>query len=490
MSSQNLSLASIGALALLSLSLPSTALSQGAFIKNFQPLDDEIRGYCLDVRRSGPNVELDARLGAHACKYGMDNVDQQFEWRAPDQLYLPEYDRCLTAARVDAGAELFVRSCVDTEQQSWVVSSDGRIIPTSRPDLCVTLSADRHAASTPSWISPVFHARAITLETCAEATLARQQFRFSPVTDQPMAIARRTGDTMPAELGVAIRRVSAQGVAAAETVPLYADQPRVYALEEIEVARNLSYGPHERHLLDVHTDNHRRSDVPMPVVMYFHGGGFVRGNKDGNRNVADYFASLGLVGVNATYRLAPEAKFPDGANDIGAAVAWVKDNIAEYGGDPNQVFVIGKSAAAAHAASYAFRPDVLEPGTPAAAGVIMISGGYGADPEDAPENRIAYYGDDFSRWPEFSTVGNIERTDIPVMFTISEFDNPGTQESLVAIMSELSAKQGGMPRVVQLIGHNHFSPNPSIGTQDTQLSAAILQFIRATVAGRKQMTAR
>ena len=206
--------------------------------------------------------------------------------------------------------------------------------------------------------------------------------------------------------------------------------------------------------------------------------------------MADYFASLGLVGVNATYRLAPEANFPDGANDIGAAVAWVKDNIAGYGGDPDQIFVIGKSAAASHAATYAFRPDVVEPGTPAAAGVIMISGGYGADPENPSENRIAYFGDDLSRWPEISTIGNIERTDIPVMFTISEFDNPGTEESLVAIMSELSAKQGGMPRVVQLIGHNHYSPNPSIGTQDTQLSATILQFIRATVADRKQMAAR
>ena len=57
-------------------------------------------------------------------------------------------------------------------------------------------------------------------------------------------------------------------------------------------------------------------------------------------------------------------------------------------------------------------------------------------------------------------------------------------------MSELSAKQGGMPRVVQLIGHNHYSPNIGIGTQDTQLSATILQFIRATVAGGKQMAAR
>ena len=490
MSSQNFSFVFIGALALISLSLPSTALSQGAFLKNLQPLDDEIRGYCLDVRRAPPNVDLEGRLGTHACKYGLENVDQQFEWRDPDQLYLPEYDRCLTAAGFDAGSELFARSCADTEEQSWVVNADGRITPTSRPDLCMTLSAEQRVAGTPSWISPVFHARDITLETCAEAAHARQQFRFSPVTDQPLAIARQTGDTMPAELGAAIRRVSEQGVAAAETAPLYADQPRVYALEEIEVAGNLSYGPHERNLLDVHTGNRRRSDGPMPVVMYFHGGGFVRGNKDGNRNVADYFASLGLVGVNATYRLVPQAKFPDGANDVGAAVAWVKDNIAEYGGDPNLIFVIGKSAAASHAATYAFRPDVLEPGTPAAAGVILVSGGYGADPADASENRIAYFGEDLSRWPEISTIGNIERTDIPVMFTISEFDNPGTQESLMAIMNEVSAKQGGMPRVVQLIGHNHYSPNLSIGTQDTQLSATILQFIRATVADHKQMAAR
>lgn len=105
MSSQNLSVAFIGALALISLSLPSTALSQGAFLRNLQPLDNEIRGYCLDVRRAPPNVDLEGRLGTHACKYGLENVDQQFEWRAPDQIYLPEYDRCLTAAGFDVGAD-------------------------------------------------------------------------------------------------------------------------------------------------------------------------------------------------------------------------------------------------------------------------------------------------------------------------------------------------------------------------------------------------
>ncbi len=47
-----------------------------------------------------------------------------------------------------------------------------------------------------------------------------------------------------------------------------------------------------------------------------------------------------------------------------------------------------------------------------------------------------------------------------------------------------------MPRVVQLIGHDHYSPNPSIGTQDTQLSAEILQLIRSTAGAYQSMSAR
>ena len=301
--------------------------------------------------------------------------------------------------------------------------------------------------------------------------------------------AKRTGDSMPAALAAAIRRVAEQGGAAAETSALYADQPRTYGLDEIEVAGNIAYGPHERNLLDVHIDTRRNDDGPKPVVMYFHGGGFVRGDKDGNRNVADYFASLGLVGVNATYRLIPDAKWPDGANDVGHAVAWVRDNIADYGGDPDRIFVIGKSAAASHAATYAFRPDVLEPGIPAAAGVILISGGYGADADSPSENRLAYFGEDLSRWPHISTIGNVERTDIPIMITISEFDNPGTEQSMVDLVAEVTAKSGSMPRVVQLIAHNHYSPNISIGTQDTQVSAAILQFVRSIALGAPEAAA-
>jgi hypothetical protein len=276
--------------------------------------------------------------------------------------------------------------------------------------------------------------------------------------------AKQVGDEMPTKLSSAIKRVTEQGIHSSATRPLYNDQSKAYDLEQIDVARNLSYGAHERHVLDVHTHKSRSLDTLMPVIVYFHGGGFVRGDKDGNRNVSDYFASLGLVGVNATYRLAPEAKWPDGANDMGAAVAWIK--------------------------TYVFRPDVLNTGIPAAAGVIMVSGTYGADTANPGENRIAYFGGDLSRWPEISTIGNVSRVDIPVMMTISEFDNEASQASMAALVGEYTEKSGQLPRVVQLMGHNHYSPNPSIGTQDTQLSAAILQFVHSVVGNQALLTAR
>ena len=479
----------VPALVALGVSLPMAASSEGAFLRNLHALDDESRGYCLDIVGAGENINREAPLGTRTCKYERNYVDQLFEWVAPDKLHASEYDLCVAADAIDEGGQLFVQECSDAAEQSWSLTPNGLLSPASRPDLCVTLNAERGLANSPVWLAMVYHGRTVSLAPCEDSAQALQQLRWALTDEQKRRDADQVGDRMPADLAAAIRRVTEQDVAAAETSGLYADQKRTYDLDEIEVVSNIAYGPHERNLLDVHTDTRRNDDDPKPVVMYFHGGGFVRGNKDGNRNVADYFASLGLVGVNATYRLVPDAKWPDGANDVGNAVAWVKNNITEYGGDPDKIFVIGKSAAASHAATYAFRPDVLEPGIPVAAGVILISGGYGADTDRASDARLAYFGEDLSRWPHVSTIGNVERTDIPIMVTISEFDNPGTEQSMVDLVSEVTAKSGSMPRVVQLIGHNHYSPNISIGTQDTQVSAAILQFVRSIAHGPPEAAA-
>jgi len=480
----------LGFALIVGLGLPATGLADSAFLKTAHTLNGEFRDYCLDVFGHTPNINIDAPLRLHSCKYGENSDDQQFGWVGNGQISAPVFDLCVVAETLAPGGELYIEECADITAQSWTIGPQGEISPASRPDLCLTIGSEYHLAGAPPWISPGYYARETDLQLCSDSERIHKEFRWGLLDGQQRTDADTLGREMPMELAAQIREIVSRGAGAQETSALYADQPRVYEPGEVEVAENLAYGPHEQHRLDVHTDNHRYGDTPMPVVMYFHGGGFVRGSRAGSRNVADYFASLGLVGVNATYRLAPEAKWPAGAEDVGAAVAWVKENIRDYGGDPNQIFVIGKSAAAAHVATYAFRPEILAADAPAAAGVVLISGTYNADSATAADGRIAYFGEDFSVWPRISTLGNIERVDIPVLISISDFDSATTKASFVDLVRELTVEHNQMPRVVQLIGHDHFSSNPSIGTQDTQLSAEILQLIRSTAGAYQPMSAR
>jgi triacylglycerol lipase len=203
--------------------------------------------------------------------------------------------------------------------------------------------------------------------------------------------------------------------------------------------------------------------------MYFHGGGYVRGSKENSRNVGEYFASIGLVGVSATYRLAPEIQWPEGANDVGAAVQWVKDNISEYGGDPDRIVVIGKSAGGGHVATYALRPEVLNQDFARAAGVILLSSNLGSGAADYFEV------DDGS--DSKAVLGNVSKVDMDIMLTTAEFDSYEMVANSLALANELASKHDYLARVRQLPGHNHYSPNISIGTSDRLLSDEILDFV-------------
>src|SRR5688572_6643675 len=88
---------------------------------------------------------------------------------------------------------------------------------------------------------------------------------------------------------------------------LYLPRLRKIDRSGIRVEKDAAYGPDPRHRLDIHSAGPR---APAPVVLFFHGGGYTRGHKNEEGellygNVADFFARHGLVGINATYRLAP-----------------------------------------------------------------------------------------------------------------------------------------------------------------------------------------
>jgi acetyl esterase/lipase len=110
--------------------------------------------------------------------------------------------------------------------------------------------------------------------------------------------------------------------------------------------KNIDYwgDGHRRHRLDIYRS---RLTPPngAPVMVYIHGGAWVIGEKREQGKPMMYeLVAQGWVCVAINYRLSPKATWPDHMVDAKRAVAWVKEHIAEYGGDPSFVAVSGGSA--------------------------------------------------------------------------------------------------------------------------------------------------
>ncbi len=84
---------------------------------------------------------------------------------------------------------------------------------------------------------------------------------------------------------------------------------------------------------------------PLPILVYFHGGGWVIGSIASHDGVCRALANrVGAIVVSVDYRLAPEHRFPAAAEDCYAATRWVAEHAAELGGDATRIAVGGDSA--------------------------------------------------------------------------------------------------------------------------------------------------
>jgi triacylglycerol lipase len=451
---------------------PLFALADGGYIRSAVPMD-EPRGYCLDVAGFGVNARPDEPLRVHTCKYGEDNIDQLFRWVdfESGHVEMPAYERCLAAESLQAGARIFAKECSDSELQSWTFVPNGNLVLRAKSDLCLTMGDERFDAGSEVLVFPGYQYRSSTMQPCRERGDELQDFRWGRDDEHVRGMANALRHGMPVEVREQVRRLHAERADGllGKTIALYQNVERTYRPSEVETKSDIAYGEHDRHKLDVHVDTRRRGSALQPVIMYFHGGAYVRGSKESSRNVGEYFASIGLVGVSATYRLAPEIKWPEGANDVGAAVQWLKDNISEYGGDPERIYVIGKSAGGGHVATYALRPDVLNQEYARAAGVILVSSSLDTGTAD-------YFGTDDGSDSK-AVLGNISGVDMDVMLTTAEFDEYQLVANALALANELASKHDYLARVRQMPGHNHFTPNISIGTSDRLLSNEILDFV-------------
>jgi acetyl esterase/lipase len=97
----------------------------------------------------------------------------------------------------------------------------------------------------------------------------------------------------------------------------------------------------------------------LPVVIFYYGGGWVKGSRGAYAFAARAYAAHGFVVVVPDYRKVPTVRFPAFLQDAADAVRWTNDHVAEHGGDPNRIAVAGHSAGAYAAAMLALDPRWL-----------------------------------------------------------------------------------------------------------------------------------
>lgn len=270
---------------------------------------------------------------------------------------------------------------------------------------------------------------------------------------------------------------NALGPAVVEAVrPLYDAEQQALATRVPVLAADCAYGPHPRNRLDLYRTAPAGG---LPVVLFVHGGGFRLGDKGGvqdwqNAAVARTMAEAGFLGAAMNYRLLPEARWPDGGEDVVAAVEWLRANAAAHGGDPARIFVIGTSAGAVHiATALRLRPDLP------VAGVVLLSGLYGYTPLDGRDEP--YYGpnaDYADRMPRTAVAG----CRIPMLVACAEHDPVRFQAEFLGLMHERLDLHGAMPKAAIVAGHNHYSLAMHIGTTDRGLADRIIAFVDETGA--------
>jgi acetyl esterase/lipase len=185
----------------------------------------------------------------------------------------------------------------------------------------------------------------------------------------------------------------------------------------IRATRNLDYwgDGQRRHRLDVYRS---RLAPPgrAPVMVYVHGGGWVIGDKrEQGKPMMFELVARGWVCVAINYRLSPKATWPDHIVDVKRALAWVKEHVGEYGGDPEFVAISGGSAGG-HLCALA----ALTAGDP-----VFQPGFEGAD--TSVQAAVPFYGVmDLTSDPEGSAVfgpGLVEMLEKTVM-KVKEADHP------------------------------------------------------------------
>ena len=156
-------------------------------------------------------------------------------------------------------------------------------------------------------------------------------------------------------------------------------------------ARAVPFGDHPRQRLDLYLPR-RPGARPLPILLFFYGGSWATGTREGYGFAGRALASCGFAVAVPDYRLVPEFRFPAFLEDGAAAARAVCALAPAYGADPGRIVLAGHSAGAWIAAMLALDRTWLGTGHAAICGLAGLAGPYDFLPLDSAATRRAFGG--------------------------------------------------------------------------------------------------
>jgi arylformamidase len=260
------------------------------------------------------------------------------------------------------------------------------------------------------------------------------------------------------------------------------------------VKRNLPYADpaHERQVLDVYSPPGAKN---RPVVFWIHGGGWQTGDKSDVQIKPKVFAEKGYVFVSTNYRLLPHVEMATLIGDVAKSIRWVHDHIAEYGGDPKRLLIMGHSAGAQLAAIICTDERYLKAEGLSLAitrGCVPVDG----DTFDIPaiietaETRWRVYGqprskfghrekfgNDPAKHRDFSAVTHVKKDKgIPPFLILHVAEHPDTTAQAQRMGTVLNA--AGIPATVYGARETtHNKINADLGQPDNPATKVLFEFL-------------
>jgi acetyl esterase/lipase len=246
---------------------------------------------------------------------------------------------------------------------------------------------------------------------------------------------------------------------------------------DVEEVKNVAYydgdgADRVKHKLDLYLPKGQKD---FPVLLFVHGGGWTTGDKWLYGGIGRRFAENGIGTVVTNYRLSPGVKHPEHIKDVARAFAWTHENIARYGGKPDEIFLSGHSAGGHLVALLATDESYLKAEKCALAdvkGVIPVSGVYRIGPPILFQKTFG----DADACKEASPLEHVGDKHPPFLIMYGDKDFPTCDrqsEDMCAALQKAKCEASSL----KIEGRDHIAIVMRIVNQDDDVTQAALEFI-------------